>query len=309
MLPLDVLLNSNQMSDQYRKEDKAHRFYAESWALTHFLIFGPGMENGKKMSAFLRDLQTEKDQIPVFERTFGKLPDIEKGLEAYVRRMLMPAIIVENPAKLANDQIKVRQLATWEKDAELAALFDRSGGREGRESAQELFKASIEHQPTAAGEEGFGLSLLYAGHEQEALPHFKAAVALDPERYLSAYYYAVNDKELATAQRRELLAQVVKRKPNFSRALFALSRLALDKEQEPDTAKRYAMLAIEADPNQAAYYTQVALIYERQGDSANAIRVAERVVNNFDGPERYPAQKILDRLRISSEKPADDAGQ
>ncbi len=43
-IPLETLITVNQRSPYYRDEDKVGMFYAESWALVHYCIFGPNME-------------------------------------------------------------------------------------------------------------------------------------------------------------------------------------------------------------------------------------------------------------------------
>ena len=47
LIPIETLISVDQKSPYYHDEDKVGLFYAEAWALTHFLIFGPGMETGK----------------------------------------------------------------------------------------------------------------------------------------------------------------------------------------------------------------------------------------------------------------------
>src|SRR5579863_202901 len=40
-IPIETLITVNQRSPYYHDEDKVQMFYAESWALVHYLIFGP----------------------------------------------------------------------------------------------------------------------------------------------------------------------------------------------------------------------------------------------------------------------------
>lgn len=50
--PLKALLNPKPRSSDYSGPDKMRMFYAESWALTHYLTFGEGMGNGHRLNAY-----------------------------------------------------------------------------------------------------------------------------------------------------------------------------------------------------------------------------------------------------------------
>jgi hypothetical protein len=65
LIPLSTLLSVTPSSPYYHDEDKAEIFYAESWLLTHYLFFGPGMESGKKLLRFISLLDTT-DQMKAF---------------------------------------------------------------------------------------------------------------------------------------------------------------------------------------------------------------------------------------------------
>ncbi len=42
-------------------------FYAESWALVHYMMFGDGMDRGAKLNEFFGLLQNGTDQAKAFE--------------------------------------------------------------------------------------------------------------------------------------------------------------------------------------------------------------------------------------------------
>jgi hypothetical protein len=46
-------------------------FYAESWVLVHFLIYGPDTEGGKKLDRFFALLQHGMEQKKAFRQAFG----------------------------------------------------------------------------------------------------------------------------------------------------------------------------------------------------------------------------------------------
>lgn len=298
LLPLRTLLTADQLSPDYRKEDKARIFYAQSWALTHYLMLGPEQENRKKFLQFLQDVQSEKDEVALFEKSFGPLDDVQRRLQAYIHRLTpWPNFVLQNAAKLSNDKIAVRTLSGWEEKAELGRFYDASTLRE---KGRELLTASVMEKDNATAEEGLGLSFLYEGQLDHALPYFKTSLDIDPKRYLAAYYYASNAERLSTKERRALFEKVAEQQPQFDRALFALAKICAENDEDLSSARLYALRAISADPSQAAYFTMTALIYEKMGDRNNAVRVAEKVVREWDGPETYTATRILARLKKNS---------
>ena len=53
--------------------EDTHLSYAEAWALTHFLTFGPGMKQGEELKVFFNLLQRGTDQQKAFEQAFGHI--------------------------------------------------------------------------------------------------------------------------------------------------------------------------------------------------------------------------------------------
>src|SRR5581483_1674326 len=94
-----------------RDEDDTHLFYAQSWALTHFLTFGPGMEGGARLNAFMTQLQTGVDQKKAFETVFGPFEQVQKDYEMYLRKFTFTSGILPAPAGLKERDFVARQLS------------------------------------------------------------------------------------------------------------------------------------------------------------------------------------------------------
>jgi hypothetical protein len=56
-IPVETLISVNYRSPYYHDEDKVQMFYAESWALVHYLVFAPEMGRGKKLNDFFQMIQ------------------------------------------------------------------------------------------------------------------------------------------------------------------------------------------------------------------------------------------------------------
>ena len=86
MLPLPTLFAVDHKSPYYNEKSKMSIFYAQSWALMHYLIIGKEGQL-KKLTKFLEmiaaDVPVETAFTQAFETTFDAM---EKELHAYVRQ-------------------------------------------------------------------------------------------------------------------------------------------------------------------------------------------------------------------------------
>src|ERR1700720_4122859 len=85
MIPLETLMVVNPWSYYHGDENQISTFYAESWALVHYLVFGADMELGKKLSRFYAQLQAGNQQVKAFRDVFGDLKKVEDGLQRYIQ--------------------------------------------------------------------------------------------------------------------------------------------------------------------------------------------------------------------------------
>ena len=79
-----------------RDPDRVRIFYTESWALVRFLIFGPGMEQGARFNRYLARLQHGEDESQAFAETFGRLPELQAGLDDVLRSFARPLLVLRD---------------------------------------------------------------------------------------------------------------------------------------------------------------------------------------------------------------------
>src|SRR5215467_13848245 len=86
MLPLKTLFEVDQKSPHYNERNKQTIFYAESWALMHYLIVGKA---GKiePLGKFLELVDTKVPMDQAFQQAFGvPFETMEKDLRNYVKQ-------------------------------------------------------------------------------------------------------------------------------------------------------------------------------------------------------------------------------
>ncbi len=92
MIPLEQLFAADQKSNAYTQENHTGVFYAESWALLHFLRFGNTGFSKEAVEKFLRvasdrEAASKIDLRKFFQGCFGcDYPDMERRLQNYIMR-------------------------------------------------------------------------------------------------------------------------------------------------------------------------------------------------------------------------------
>jgi hypothetical protein len=74
--PIEKILTTTHQSPLYASEF----FYAESWVLVHFLIYGPDMKGGKKLDQFFNLLQQRIEQRKAFLQVIGEFGRLDGQL-------------------------------------------------------------------------------------------------------------------------------------------------------------------------------------------------------------------------------------
>lgn len=85
-LPLETLLTMDHSSPYYAEETKATIFYAQSWALTHFLMMTEQGARRPQIAEFLRLLEQDVPSAEAAARAFGDLALLARQLDAYIRQ-------------------------------------------------------------------------------------------------------------------------------------------------------------------------------------------------------------------------------
>src|SRR5574337_1780209 len=107
LLPLEVLLRVNHDSPHYNEADKTSVFYAESWALVHYLILDEQMRQARPLQTFFNLLKSDTNELEAARRAFGDLKQLEKKIESYVRQTSFRYYRMKPPAQLAEKDYRV----------------------------------------------------------------------------------------------------------------------------------------------------------------------------------------------------------
>ncbi len=190
LLPLNTLFAVDASSPYYHEENKASIFYAESWALTHFLITRDWRENTHHVTDFANLLGQGIGPEEAARRTIGDPKQLQHELATYIERFAFTAAGLDAPPRLDPKDFQAEPASEAES---LAVRADFMAHNRHPHEAQEMLEEALKLDPKlAAAHESMGFILSQQGKFDEAIKWYSEAVALNSQSYLANYYYAVS---------------------------------------------------------------------------------------------------------------------
>jgi len=277
-IPLARLLAIGVDSPEYNEDARRGAFYAQSWALVHYLATD-------REDELARLLQSVPDD-------FGTDVGLEKKLREYVRRP-MPVLRTE-AGKPDEVTLAVRPMAYPEV---LVHLGDLLAAQEDRlEAAAGHFRAAVERRtsdPEALA--GLADAVHRQGRRDEALALYRQAYAAGGDGFLLGYRYA---KCLLDAGDTEDLAEALSalRRSLELQANFAPARSLLEAAQAEQSAIDARRAEATAHDRFADRYNEVVRVLN-EGDLRKAKALAEELVAAIAGAQAEEARTLLEQIR------------
>jgi tetratricopeptide (TPR) repeat protein len=309
LIPIETLISVEQGSSYYRDEDKVYQFYAESWALVHFLIFGPGMERGKRLNQFATLLQQGVEQKKAFQQTLGNFKAVDHDLSDYLSKLSFQTRVLPDTTQIDEKTFSAGTMSVAQTEAELAGFHLWTRDIEGARSLAE--QAIKDDAKLALAHENMGFADFSEGKDVEALTEFSQARALDPSLALSLFAktmmspLATSDAEADEDAFSAALLQVLSLNPQFAQGYVQLALLAL-RRNDPRTAFGLSRKAEQLDPSLAGYHTLSGEILLRLGRGGEAASFAKFVAQRWPGPDHDEAVELWDAIP-ADERPAGNA--
>src|SRR5262249_7322022 len=235
LIPLETLLAVDQTSPFYVETDKKSLFYAESWALTHYLLRPGGRRS--QFRQFINALAQGKPADLSFKQAFQTgYATVEQELKNYIGQGVYPTEEVTFARQLG---IKAEMKTAPLSEAEVQAYLGDMLWRIQRPVDGEAFlNRALSLDPgLALAHQSLGTLRLRQSRFAEARRHLRRAIESGSQDYLAHYYYA-----LAIHREQVGESQYVSDLPEESvKEMRAALRLAGD--LNPDFADTYRLLA------------------------------------------------------------------
>lgn len=299
LIPLDVFLAVTQRSPYYHDEDKVHSFYAESWALTHFLMMSPEMDHGKRLGRYFQLLQAGGDEKKIFKEVIGDPNEIQAKLDQYIRQSKLLAAVLNTPPQTEEVEFASRRLSMAETEAGLSTfhLWDHD-----YESARKLVGDALKaDDKMALAHENMGFLYFSEGKDAEAASEFNRAYELDSKLYLSLFYRTMlspiprsnlpADREVF----RDALMKVLDLNPQFAPSYIQYAFLEL-RQGNPEHALGLSRRAELLEPSRAGYHILSGHIMLQLGRVADAAMFARYVADRWEGADHNEAVELWNAI-------------
>jgi Tfp pilus assembly protein PilF len=307
LIPIETLIDVNPGSPYYHEQNKVNRFYSESWALVHFMMFGPGMDRGKRLNQFAGLLQQGVEQKKAFQQTFGSFADMDRALHKYLETFTFQAGVVANPPQIDEESFAVRKLSMAETEAELAAfhLWTRDLA-----DARTLTEQALKDDPKLGlAHEVMGYIKFSEAKDADALSEFTQASDLDPNLPIALFARTMMSPIAASSAPGDqdafqgALLKLLKLNPQFAPAYVQLAKLSLHRDDLQD-AFGLARKAEQLEPTRAGYHLLSGRILLRMGKGAEAASFARFVAERWHGPDHDEALELWHAIP-AAQLPAD----
>jgi tetratricopeptide (TPR) repeat protein len=287
-IPLAQLFTIDLNSKDYNEKARRGAFYAESWALTHYLLSGKP-ERRSQLQELLRLTKAGVPGQEAFQQVFGNdHTALEREAHTYVKSYIFG--YTRTPIQPdANLTMEVRPLAWPDVLARLGELLTQLGP-EHRATAEEYFRTALAAQPDhSASLSGLGRLADLAGRPQDARPFYEKAAKLALDDFQVQYRYAQNLLEdpgpdsLRTA--RAALTRVVALRPDFGEAWARLGYTYQAEEKMDESAVHVLETAHRLLPSRMDVAHNLALAYARTGHRNEAQELIEHVLEPKADPD------------------------
>ena len=277
LLPVDQLVTIDSTSPLYNTEEHAGIFYAESWALVHYLKSSPDVRDQDLINKYLHALHATDDPVEAARQSFGDLKTFSKNLDSYINDFSFQYGRVPLQSKLSEKDFTARTLTPAEGALAQADFLLRAGYLpEGLEQLHQVDSAAPGYHSE------FGHYHLLKADYDNAAKELQLAIAANPDDISAhidmAELYLHRDGYTAdsTPKIRLELEKVLTLSPDFAPAHAFLSiAYAQDPDKDTNKALKSAIRASQLQPGNLAYFIDVGKAQLAAGSIPQAKQIAE----------------------------------
>jgi tetratricopeptide (TPR) repeat protein len=320
-LPMETLLDVKEGSPYYNETNPASIFYAESWAVAHYLLLDPEARREQLLKKFLLNWNVSADRVGAGRQAFGDLGRFGETVKRYVRQANWRAGVVLPGQAGSGGDVKVRMMAPAEV---LALRGDFFVHRKQMDAARPLLEQAVQLGPEISStHEALGFYDFRDGDFAAADEEMSKAISLGSASFMAFYCHGVlllrdlSETEKSTQKAREALENAARLNPMYAPTFEALTQVYSRLAETQGRALAAAETAVKLDPESRSYKTNLAyvLLNNRRGEEAREVveklqrtagsleeqRVARSILAAIEEEEEWEkesAEEALGRLRV-----------
>ena len=310
LIPFDAFFNVDNYSLHEQGEHGVNMFYAQAWALMHYLIHGNNGARTKQMYKFLDLVMNGRQAKEAFTEAFQTdYSTMEKELKKYVEQSKYTVTGVTFKNKLTFDaQIQTSPLTEADAQAYLGDLLYHTHRLKDAET--NLQQALTLNPNSSLALTSLGMVKMRQKNFAEARKYLEKALQSDSNNYLAHYSYAyVISREAMTddfarsfeAESTDKMLQSLKKaialNPGFAESYELYAFVSVVRNENLDEALQYIKKALAIAPGNQQYLIRAAELLMRKKQFAEAKVIAQRVLETAaDQQVKSYAQYVLSNI-------------
>jgi hypothetical protein len=298
-------------SPEYSEQNRATIFYAQSWALVHYLVLGSDERRGQidRFAALLRAGRAPTDAA---KEAFGDIDALDRELQSYVRRP-----VFRHRRRVARVEVKENAwTARSLPDAESLAVragFHVAMGREAE--ARALAGQALGLDPgAAAAHEALGLLAWGKGQRTDAREALARATTLPGASDYAHYLYGhLLWESLTRAEGLDRVEASFRRavdlNASFAGAHASLARVMAKRGAPLAETLPLAVRAARLEPGEIDHTLTALRLAARGGGVQESRAQAEALLARSEGEDRMKIEALLSELSHTPRPPPVEAGR
>jgi tetratricopeptide (TPR) repeat protein len=298
LLPLTELLAVEHDSPLYNEGQRRGMFYAESWALVHFLL-STEPNRAKQLGEYLRMTGTGTPSAAAWQQVFGAYDPV-RDVQRYVQQSTVRGFVYR--FKEGIETIKAEAVRLTDADIETTLGDELLGVRRLEDAEAHLKKAAAMQPPSSRAKALLGMQRVNDGQYDDARKLLLDAAA-DRADWLTQYYVAAGlgimmqadrgDAAVATADvAMQAMNAVLAVRPDLPHALALQALVAMATQKNVDAGALAAKRARTLAPGRDDYAFLEATLHTMRGDYHSAREILAPMMSG-----RYP-EPVRDRARF-----------
>jgi tetratricopeptide (TPR) repeat protein len=291
LIPFETFFNVDNYSLQRQGHNSAGLFYAQAWALMHYLMQSSEGARAPQLNKFTSLVLNGKTPKEAFTEAFQTdYATMERELKKYVEQKSFRVSLFTFKNKVTFDaEMQSAPVSESEAKAVLGDLLYHSNRL--NEAAVMLSEALKLDAGSSLANTSLGLVRMRQNNFEEAEKQMEKAVRLDEKNYLAHYYYAyilsrkgmtefgfVSSYNLEQAEKmRESLKKSIALNPNFPESYNLYAFVSAVRNEAIDESITFLGKAINLAPGNQWYQIRLAELYMRKENFASARLIAQKV--------------------------------
>jgi tetratricopeptide (TPR) repeat protein len=310
-LPLQRLFAVDHGSPEYNERDRKGVFYAQSWALVHYLLLGNDRKRQPQFIQFVNALASGAPIDDSFKQIFQiDYATLETELKHYIGSNFYPAQTLTFNEKLSFDaDMQTSPLSEAETQYYLGDAMCRIQRHdEGEEYLKRAITLDSKLAPAFAS---LGISNFQRKRFSESRQYLEQAVAANSQNHLAHYYYAYTiyrelfgEGQFITSAPKDrvnimkaALENAIQLAPDFPESYNLLGFICLATGEDLAMGLDAVKKAMAIAPGREDYGITLAQLYLRQEQFAEARRLAEQLARGAVRPEiRSRAESLIETI-------------